>query len=46
MDFDEDSYLAVYESENTYADGKGPYCLLYKLNEECEYADYFSDLED
>lgn len=43
VDFDDDSYLAAYESESAYADGKGDIALLYKPDEESKYADYFID---
>ena len=43
VEFDEDSYLATYESESAYDDGMGDIALLYKLGEESKYADYFFD---
>lgn len=43
VDFDEDSYLAAYESESAYADGMGDIALLFKPGEESKYADYFID---
>jgi len=43
VDFDKDSYLAAYENESAYADGKGDIALLYKRGEESKCSDYFID---
>ncbi|MDD3137890.1 MAG: hypothetical protein PHX08_02835 [Lachnospiraceae bacterium] len=43
VDFYEDRYLAVYESESAYADGMGDIALLFKPGEESKYTDYFID---
>lgn len=43
VDFNEDSYLAAYESESAYADGMGDIALLFKQGEESKYANYFID---
>ncbi|MCQ4935958.1 hypothetical protein [Anaerotignum propionicum] len=43
VDFNEDSYLAAYESESAYADGMGDIALLFKPGEESKYVDYFID---
>ncbi len=43
VDFNEDSYLAAYESESAYADGIGDIAMLFKPGEESKYADYFID---
>lgn len=43
VDFDEDRYLAAYESGSAYADGMGDIALLFKPGEESKYKDYFID---
>ncbi|NCC16389.1 MAG: hypothetical protein EOM28_08575 [Clostridia bacterium] len=43
VNFDDDSYLAAYESKSAYADGLGDIALLFKPGEESQYMDYFID---
>ena len=43
VDFDDDGYVAAYESKSAYADGLGDIAVLFKPGEESKYRGYFID---